>query len=143
TLGEFSAERQADLWSGIGLAAVYAGIAGEEVLENLREAAGERRAELAQGAAFAAKARQRAGNLTPYTDLAAKALCDLPALEAARLCDRTLEYLPVNAIQPAYEIWRQRIQGYFQTCRPMPNTPVRQASATSQTSRMAEPLLIP
>lgn len=112
TIGSFPAHRQADLWSGIGLAATYAGIVDGEVLLALRESAGKHQAPLAQGAAFAAKARQRANNSTPYTDLAARVLCGLSAANAARLCDETLENLPADAgpERPAYEAWRERIQ---------------------------------
>src|SRR5438477_154297 len=63
----FPAARQPDLWSGIGLAATYAGIITEDALVLLREQAGEHWPCLAQGAAFAAKARHRAGNPSPYT----------------------------------------------------------------------------
>jgi hypothetical protein len=115
TIAELPAERRPDMWSGVGLAATYAGLASESVLHTLRDLAGLAWPQLAQGAAFAAKARQRAGNLTPYTDLAAKVLCELSATDAARLCDTTLENLPAKAIQPPYEIWRQRMQQYFQT----------------------------
>jgi hypothetical protein len=114
TIKTFAAERQSDFWSGIGLAATYAGGVGETELETLRENAAAYWPHLAQGAAFAAKARQRAGNLTDYTDFAARKLCGLSALEAAHLSDTTLENLPSNAAQPAYEIWRQRIQRHFQ-----------------------------
>jgi hypothetical protein len=114
TLNVFSAGRQSDLWSGIGLAATYAGVATESVLRALVEGAGPHRHALAQGAAFAAKARQRAANLTGYTENAARALCGLSATGAARLCDSTLENLPAEDAQPAYEVWRQRIQSHFQ-----------------------------
>jgi hypothetical protein len=69
--------------------------------------------QLAQGAAFAAKARQRAGNLKPYHDLACGVLCGLSAAEAAQVSDEALENLPADGAQPAYEIWRQRIQQRF------------------------------
>ena len=72
TISNFSADRQSDLWSGIGLAATYAGIISETSLGELRAKAGSFQPQLAQGAAFAAKARQRAGNLTDYTNLATK-----------------------------------------------------------------------
>jgi hypothetical protein len=101
------------LWSGIGLASTYAGIADRQTFKALCEGAGVYRACLAQGAAFASKARQRAGNLTEYTDLAARAFCGISALEAARLCDSTLENLAPTGDVPAYEVWRQRIQGHF------------------------------
>lgn len=114
TIVNFSAGRRADLWSGIGLAATYAGLVSEGVLGELRQRAGLNAPQLAQGAAFAAKARQRAGNLTPYTNRATEILCELPAEDAARLCDTTLANLPANASPPAFEIWRQRLQSHFQ-----------------------------
>jgi hypothetical protein len=113
TISNFSTDRQSDLWSGIGLAATYAGIAAENELQTLRELAGPFRPQLAQGAAFAAKARQRAGNLMEYTDLAARILCGTSAEDAARVTDAALENLPADEEQPAYEIWRRRIQNHF------------------------------
>lgn len=114
TISTLAPQRHADLWSGVGLAATYAGGASEDALVRLRDHAGQFRSQLAQGSAFAAKARQRAGNLTDYTDVATRILCEMPALAAARLCDTTLENLPANADQPAFEIWRCRIQNHFQ-----------------------------
>lgn len=113
TIAGFSPARQSDLWSGIGLAAVYAGEVSEGELESLRESAGEFRPQLAQGASFAAKARQRAGNLTPYQDLACGVFCGLDAVKAALLSDEALENLPMDGIEPAYETWRRRIQMKF------------------------------
>ena len=113
TISRFGKERHADLWSGIGLASVYAGIVTPEVLHALRTSAGEHRLALAQGAAFAAKARQRAANATAYTECACRILCDRSAEAAARLTDEALENLPGNGPEPAYEVWRQRIQRAF------------------------------
>jgi hypothetical protein len=113
TIARLPAGRHGDLWSGVGLASVYAGEAGDDGLRALREAAGRFQPQLAQGAAFAAKARLRAGNPTPYTDRACAALCGLAAAEAARLTDATLENLPANGPKPAYEVWRRRIQERF------------------------------
>jgi hypothetical protein len=113
TIAGFPPERRGDLWSGVGLASVYAGEVAETELQALRDAARPFVPQLAQGAAFAAKARQRAGNLTPYHDLACGVLCGLSAAEAAQVSDEGLENLPVDGAQPAYEIWRQRIQQRF------------------------------
>jgi hypothetical protein len=110
SIGAFASARQADLWSGVGLAAVYAGEASEPDLKRLREGARAWAGCLGQGAAFAAKARQRAGNLSSYQDDACRILCGLPALDAARLTDETLENLPSDDPEPGYEIWRKRIQ---------------------------------
>jgi hypothetical protein len=113
TIADFAASRRGDLWSGLGLAATYAGGADEATLAALREAAGVHQPQLAQGAAFAAKARQRAGNTTAYTGLATRALCGLSAEDAARLTDAALEKLPDDSAEPAYETWRRRIQNHF------------------------------
>lgn len=113
TISGFPAGRQPDLWSGIGLAAAYAGGIDEPSLRLLREKAGPLLPHLAQGAAFAAKARLRAGNMNDYTDLAAKTLCGLRAECAARVTDDALENLPTNSDAPPYEIWRRRIQDQF------------------------------
>ena len=81
--------------------------------------------QLAQGAAFAAKARQRAGNLTDYTDLATKILCGLlPPNDAARAHRRRRwKTFPTDSrTLPGYEIWRRRIQNHF-----MPNHQLQEA----------------
>jgi hypothetical protein len=109
----FEPARRADLWSGVGLACTYAGGAGRAAIEFLREAAGDCRPQLAQGAAFAAKTRQRAGNLTADTETACRIICRLTAAQAAEVTDLALENLSREAGLPAYEIWRRRIQTYF------------------------------
>jgi hypothetical protein len=113
TITGFPSERRGDLWSGIGLASVYAGEASEAELRSLCDAAHPFLPQLAQGAVFAAKARQRAGNLAPYHDLACGMLCGCSASEAAQISDEALENLPADGALPAYEIWRQRIQQRF------------------------------
>lgn len=103
----------ADIWSGVGLACAYAGGAEAREVEHLRAAAEGFGAELAQGAAFAAKTRLRAGNLTEHTEVACRALCGLSASSAADITDETLVRLPEDGDVPAYEVWRQRIQSHF------------------------------
>jgi hypothetical protein len=110
TVSRFSVELQPDLWSGIGLACAYAGGVDQAAIKSLLCASGPYKAQLAQGAAFAAKARQLAGNLVVHTEMACRILCRLSANEAAFMTDATLEGLPFNKDVPAYEIWRQRIQ---------------------------------
>jgi len=110
TIATFPSGRHGDLWSGVGLASVYAGEVSEAELRSLREAAGAFLPQLAQGAAFAAKARERAGNLTSYQDAACAILCGMNARKAAQATDDALENLPFNGPEPAYEIWRRRIQ---------------------------------
>jgi len=79
----FEQSRRADLWSGIGLACAYAGACDERGLTEVFGAAEEFQPDLAQGAAFAAKARLRAGNLVPHTEHACQAFCNMSARDAA------------------------------------------------------------
>lgn len=113
TIASFPEPRRADLWSGVGLACAYAGGADKAAIEALRESAGAYLPQAAQGAAFAAGARKRAGNPAAHTDLACRVLCGLSADDAARITDVTLENLPPDGDLPAYEVWRRRIQAHF------------------------------
>ena len=112
-IARFDARRRADLWSGIGLAAAYAGAAEVTALEQLREAAGLHLDAVAQGATFAAQARHRAGNMAPHTENASRALCGCGAEEAARATDEALAALPQDGDEPAYEAWRARLRTRF------------------------------
>lgn len=111
TISRFPAHRQADLWSGAGLAITYAGGADTEGLAWLRQRAGEHAGWLAQGSAFAVKARMRAGNVEPHTERACRALCDMNTEVASAVVDTAQRDLPPDgAEQPAYEAWRLRIR---------------------------------
>jgi hypothetical protein len=103
--------RRPDLWSGVGLACAYAGAIPYEQIARLAEATGDHCLELAQGAAFAAKARQRAGNMASHTERACQVLCGMDAASAAAVTDVALENLASDEPdRPAYEVWRTRIQ---------------------------------
>jgi hypothetical protein len=82
-------------------------------IEALRTAAGPYRSELAQGAAFAAKARHRAGNTTEHTDLTCWIFCGVSADAASRVTDEALEELSNAGVEPAYAVWRRKIQKKF------------------------------
>jgi hypothetical protein len=113
TIARFPRSRRPDLWSGVGLACAYAGGATEESIRMLRAAAGADHPCLAQGAAFAAKARSRAGNPSSHTESACLALCDMPAEAAAELTDAALVGLGGDGQVPAYEVWRGRIRSHW------------------------------
>lgn len=107
----FDAARHADLWSGVGLAAAYAGGADADnpvdawVL--LVAAAGPHGADLGQGVVFAAQARRRAGNPTAHTALACGAVLGLPPDDVARIA---LRHLPRSGDDIGeYLLWRQGI----------------------------------
>jgi hypothetical protein len=112
-IDRYPPRRRADLYSGAGLAATYAGAVDEAGLRKLRDAAGPARPSLAQGSAFAAKARERAGLLTDATTLGTAVLCGATAQEAAAVTDVALEDLPPDGLEPAYEVWRRRIADHF------------------------------
>ncbi|SFT36009.1 Protein of unknown function [Actinopolyspora lacussalsi subsp. righensis] len=110
---KFPVSRRSDLYGGAGLAAAYAGGASEEELRRFRERAGEHRAQVAQGAAFAAEARLHGGVMVPDTELAVEVLCGTTTERAASL---TREVRPGRSDvgdSPAYEIWRRRIADEF------------------------------
>lgn len=112
TVNRFPARRRADLFSGVGLAATYAGGVDARELHTLVELAGHHRAELAQGSAFAAEARFKAGLIGPHTQVGTEVLCGMPAEDAARLTQdlRPRDASPSQSEQPpAYEVWRQRL----------------------------------
>ena len=111
----FPAARRADLWSGIGLASVYAGGADAGELAELVRLAGPYQPHAALGAAFAAKARLLADLVTPGTELGVKVHCGgMSVAEAAAVTDEALQELPgEDGEVPRYEIWRERIRSRF------------------------------
>lgn len=120
TIAAFPGERPADLWSGVGLACAYAGGVERADLEALRRAAGEYLPEMAQGAAFAAEARRRAGNPAEHTEAACRILCACSADEAAGITEKARVDLPQDAAEPAYALWRRRIRDSFVRAATMP-----------------------
>ena len=106
----FPSLRRADLWSGAGLACAYAGGCSRAAIELLRAAAGKHLPPLAQGAAFAAKTRQRAANLNSHIETACRVLCGHSAEQVAAITDAALKDLHGDGGLPAYEEWRRRIQ---------------------------------
>ena len=115
----FPANRRSDLMSGVGLAATYAGGAQDGAVEQLARMTGKYRAELALGAAFAAKARLRSGHVPAHTDDACTILCGISVAEAARVTDDALLDLPIgdrpsgSGSENPYETWRERIRAQF------------------------------
>nr|VFK15427.1 MAG: Protein of unknown function (DUF1702) [Candidatus Kentron sp. LFY] len=98
--------------------ATYAGDVEQNTLAGLHKLVVPHRAELAQGAAFAAKARERAGNPTAHTELACGLFCGETAVVAAKVTDDILQRLSAedrgSGNAPAYEIWRQGIRQHFE-----------------------------
>ena len=114
TISGFPALYHGDAWSGIGLACAYAGGAASPYMEEAVSLAGRFHCALAQGAAFAAKARQQAGNEAAHTEEACAVLTGIKAEQAAALCDGALAQVNRNSCLP-YQQWRELVQNYFST----------------------------
>ncbi|GGK91251.1 hypothetical protein Sme01_52330 [Sphaerisporangium melleum] len=108
----FASGRRPDLWSGVGLAATFAGGSTAEGLAALRDAAGEYLPELAQGSVFAAKARDFSGFVPEHTEVAASVLAGLSMPAAVALADATAVEAGPGAV-PAYELWRRAVRAHF------------------------------
>lgn len=113
TISSFPTERQAELWSGIGMASTFAGGTDRASLEKLRTAAGPHKLQMAQGSAIAAKGCHEAGTPAPHAELACSVLCGMSVEQAARLATDAQKNLPTNSSEPIYELWRHRIRVQF------------------------------
>jgi enediyne biosynthesis protein E2 len=105
----FPPGRQPDLWSGVGLAAGFAGGCDTEALRGLRREAGEHAGQLGVGAVFAVKARSYAGLVPDQTGRAVAAFCEMSVPAAVALADDTAVPESAGPV-PAYEAWRGRIR---------------------------------
>ena len=104
-----------DLWSGVALAATFAGGASPDALSALREAAGDCGPQVAQGAAFAAKARLACGEHVGHTGTAVRILAGCSVEAAAETTDRTRIGLRADGDIPAYEVWRRLVARELRT----------------------------
>jgi hypothetical protein len=104
-IAEFAPDRRADLWSGIGLAATYAGGEQPDELSRLRDLAGPHRAQLAQGCAFACKARLVSGVVPQHTELAARVIAGTDVATAAGWTDDARSALGAATLAD-YQRWR-------------------------------------
>ena len=113
TIAAFPESRQSDLWRGIGLACGYTGGVERSVIEALLAAAGSHSPQLALGVAIAANARHSVGNPSPNADLASGVVWGLPSQAVSQMVDVAREDVSANGEEPAYEVWRQRIETQF------------------------------
>ncbi|HMC30142.1 MAG TPA: DUF1702 family protein, partial [Candidatus Angelobacter sp.] len=112
TIAGFHPDFRGDAWSGAGLACAYAGGSSRNEIEELRWIAGSHASSAAQGAAFAAKARQLAGNPARHTEIACEILCGMNSERAAALCDETLAQVS-DADPSPYQRWRELLRNSF------------------------------
>lgn len=112
-IDKFAESRRPDLYSGAGLAATYAGGADATELEVFLRRAGEHWPQVAQGSAFAAEARVRAGLVVSHTHDATRVFCRMSPAEAARITHDMRPGQPIEGEVPAFEVWRQRVAEKF------------------------------
>lgn len=112
TIAALPAERGSDLWSGVGLAATYAGGAEPADLALLAAAAGPHRGHLAQGSAFAVETRVQAGAVPEAAVVACRALCErsIDETAAAVAACRPDPEVPETLF---YERWRCRVREHL------------------------------
>ncbi|MFI5621321.1 DUF1702 family protein [Streptomyces sp. NPDC051567] len=103
----FAAHRHGDLWSGVGLAATFAGGTTAADRAALRAEAGQEWDHLAQGSLFAAKARHHAGFVPEHSRAAVEAFTGLGVEAVAHLADDTAPGAAHTGPGPAYEVWRR------------------------------------
>lgn len=106
----FPEQRQGDLWSGVGLAATFAGGCAPEGLVNLREAAGTHYANLGLGSVFAATARTAAGLMPEHSAQTLEALTGLSPQDAVTLAATTHPDPDEPRTEPHYEAWRANLR---------------------------------
>jgi enediyne biosynthesis protein E3 len=100
-----------DAWSGVGLAATYAGGVDEATYPLLLRLSGPHAPAVAQGAAFGAEAWRLCGYTPPHAHKAVPALTGVPAQRAAQWtwdARRGLDRPCADA--PDYRQWRLRVQ---------------------------------
>jgi enediyne biosynthesis protein E3 len=112
-ISAFPQARRADLWSGVGLACAYAG--GRDRHRSNCCARPRDRMLPKPRKAPPSPPRRASGPATRLRipNLPARSLCGRSAEAAASVTDDALLDLPRDGVEPAYEIWRRRIQERF------------------------------
>jgi hypothetical protein len=104
-------QHRADAWSGIALAATYAGGVEPDVYADLRRCAGPQAGSVAQGAAFGAEAWRCCGHVPPHAHTAVQALAGVSVQQAASWTWQARAGLDRPGASSAdYERWRAGIQ---------------------------------
>lgn len=112
----FPADRQGDLWSGIGEACAFAGGRPTEAIATVAGGAAAFLPHLAQGVSFCAEVRRLGDNPSAATELACRAICGTTAAEAAEVTLRARAGLPGNGSNgevPPLAVWRERVQQHY------------------------------
>jgi len=109
-IAEQPSHAQPWLWSGVGLAAGYAGATSADELRRLADRAGGAVAFLAQGVVFAGAARTTSGVVPPHTELACRTVLDIDPDVAQAWSDTAAQGLTDSPDVAAYAQWRARLR---------------------------------
>jgi len=112
-VSKFPGDRHVDLWSGVGLAATFAGGCDADGLVRLREASEGHFADLAVGSVWAITGRIAAGHTPEHTDVAADVFTGLSTQDAVILAGNTAVDPVGVGPEPPYEVWRANIRRHF------------------------------
>jgi hypothetical protein len=110
-VADFPSLRQADLWSGLGLAMTYTDLCNAQDIAMVCRNARALSVHLAQGAAFACEAHALARDIPAHVDTVARELTGQDAAALSTLVREARARLPASddAEAPAYEIWRRNV----------------------------------
>lgn len=108
----FPEGRRADLWTGLGEACGFGGGREAGTAAVLQRAAGPFLPAFAQGIAFAAEVRDRAGIPAEHTERACRTVWERSAADTAAVARETRAGLPGTGAD-AFEAWRRRIRDRF------------------------------
>jgi len=98
------------LWSGVGLAAGYAGATTADELRGLGHAAGSAWPYFAQGVVFAVAARVLSGVVPVHTELASRTVLGVDPDVAANWSDVAADGLTDRKDVHGYAEWRRRLR---------------------------------
>ncbi|MGJ9423300.1 DUF1702 family protein [Aeromicrobium sp. CF3.5] len=111
-IGCFAPERRADLWSGIGLAATFAGQADD--LAAMVPLAGQHAPDLGVGALLAAKARHEAGWVPLHSAEVVQATTGMTMATAVAAVDESEPRSSRDWPMPRYGVWRDQVRAVLQ-----------------------------
>lgn len=110
TISDFPEARQADIWSGVGLASAYACGVDREHIEAVFHSSGPHQAALAQGAVLAAHTRHRAGNPVPHLDMVTHAYWGQDSVDLHQMAQASIEYTQTRSSDDTSEHWTRFIE---------------------------------
>lgn len=116
TIKQFPESRRGPIWSGVGLAATYAGGVTEEKLRKLRALSGEHCLQLGQGSILAIHTRFTAGNPSTYNKMATAVLVGSTAEECEKIASaykaKLEEKKYIDGV-PSFKIFLQNVRQWI------------------------------